>query len=95
MYYNWLYTVNQAEMHQIHHPNYHDVFVLFQKINEQHINWNVFILISIIEVYPSPTISTCVVEPDDALLSTHWLWDHTEVSLLLDNEGIYEIDTIR
>jgi tubulin alpha len=43
------------------------------------------------EVYPSPTISTCVVEPYNALLSTHWLLDHTEVSLLLDNEAIYEI----
>jgi tubulin alpha len=43
------------------------------------------------EVYPSPTISTCVVEPYNALLSTHWLLDHTEVSLLLDNEAIYHI----
>merc|ERR1719347_723910 len=43
------------------------------------------------EVYPSPTISTCVVEPYNALLTTHWLLDHTEVSLILDNEAIYEI----
>jgi tubulin alpha len=43
------------------------------------------------EVYPSPTISTCVVEPYNALLSTHWLLDHTEVSVLLDNEAIYDI----
>jgi tubulin alpha len=43
------------------------------------------------EVYPSPTISTCVVEPYNALLCTHWLLDHTEISVLLDNEGIYEI----
>jgi tubulin alpha len=43
------------------------------------------------ELYPSPTISTCVVEPYNALLSTHWLLDHTEVSLMLDNEAIYEI----
>jgi tubulin alpha len=42
------------------------------------------------EVYPSPTISTCVVEPYNALLSTHWLLDHTEVSLLIDNEACYE-----
>jgi tubulin alpha len=41
------------------------------------------------EVYPSPTISTCIVEPYNALLTTHWLLDHTEVSLLLDNEAIY------
>ncbi|ETO03043.1 hypothetical protein RFI_34366 [Reticulomyxa filosa] len=39
------------------------------------------------EIYPSPNLSTCVVEPYNALLATHWLLDHTEVSLLLDNEG--------
>jgi tubulin alpha len=43
------------------------------------------------EVYPSPTISTAVVEPYNALLATHWLLDHTEVSLLIDNEAVYEI----
>merc|ERR1712087_172759 len=43
------------------------------------------------EVYPSPTISTCVVEPYNALLTTHWLLDHTEISVLLDNEAMYEI----
>ena len=36
-------------------------------------------------------MSTCVVEPYNALLTTHWLLDHTEVSVLLDNEAIYEI----
>ena len=30
-------------------------------------------------------------EPYNALLTTHWLLDHTEVSLVLDNEAIYEI----
>merc|ERR1719384_1501950 len=43
------------------------------------------------EVYPSPTISTCVVEPYNSMLTTHWLLDHTEVSIVLDNEAIYEI----
>jgi tubulin alpha len=43
------------------------------------------------EIYPSPNLSTCVVEPYNALLTSHWLLDHTEVSLLLDNEAIYEI----
>merc|ERR1711870_221285 len=43
------------------------------------------------EVYPSPTISTRVVEPYNALLTTHWLLDHTEISIVLDNEAIYEI----
>jgi len=43
------------------------------------------------EIYPSPKISTCIVEPYNAMLSTHWLLDHTEVSILLDNEAIYGI----
>jgi len=43
------------------------------------------------EIYPSPNISTCIVEPYNGLLSTHWLLDHTEVSLVLDNEAMYEI----
>jgi len=43
------------------------------------------------EVYPSPNLSTCVVEPYNALLSTHWLLEHVDVSLLLDNEAIYGI----
>jgi len=43
------------------------------------------------EVYPAPNLSTCIVEPYNAMLSTHWLLDHTEVSVLLDNEAIYGI----
>jgi len=43
------------------------------------------------EIYPSPQISTSVVEPYNALLSTHWLLDHTDVSVILDNEAIYGI----
>jgi len=43
------------------------------------------------ELYPAPNISTCIVEPYNGLLSTHWLLDHTDVSLVLDNEALYEI----
>jgi len=43
------------------------------------------------EIYPAPKISTCIVEPYNAMLSTHWLLDHTEVSVILDNEAIYSI----
>merc|ERR1719493_535595 len=43
------------------------------------------------EIYPAPSISTCIVEPYNGLLSTHWLLDHTEVSLVLDNEALYRI----
>merc|ERR1719495_3110953 len=43
------------------------------------------------EIYPSPKISTCIVEPYNAMLTTHWLLDHTGVSIMLDNEAIYAI----
>merc|ERR1719471_2375469 len=32
-----------------------------------------------------------IAEPYNAMLSTHWLLDHTEVSVVLDNEAIYAI----
>ena len=41
------------------------------------------------EIYLNLTISNCVVEQHNALLATHWLLDHTAVSLMLDNEAIY------
>jgi len=43
------------------------------------------------EIYPSPKLSTCIVEPYNSMLTTHWLLDHTEVSIVLDNEAIYGI----
>merc|ERR1719277_2068231 len=43
------------------------------------------------EIYPAPKISTCIVEPYNSMLSTHWLLDHTEVSVMLDNEAIHGI----
>jgi len=45
------------------------------------------------EIYPAPNISTCIVEPYNGLLSTHWLLDHTDVSLVLDNEALYDLAT--
>merc|ERR1711931_498823 len=43
------------------------------------------------EIYPSPKISTRIVEPYNAMLTTWGLLDHTEVSVVLDNEAIYHI----
>ena len=43
------------------------------------------------EVFSSPTISDCVVEPYNALLTTHWLLDFTEISVVLDNVALYDI----
>merc|ERR1711975_7021 len=42
-------------------------------------------------VYPSPQISTAVVEPYNTVLSTHGLLEHTDVCVLLDNEAVYDI----
>ena len=42
-------------------------------------------------VYPSPQVSTAVVEPYNSILSTHSLLEHTDVCVMLDNEAIYDI----
>ena len=42
-------------------------------------------------VYPSPNVSTNVVEPYNTLLSTHWLLEHTDVVVMLDNGAVYDI----
>ena len=40
-------------------------------------------------VYPSPQLSTTVVEPYNSVLNTHSLLEYTDVAFMLDNEGIY------
>jgi len=42
-------------------------------------------------IYPSPQVSTAVVEPYNSVLSTHSLLEHTDVAVILDNEAIYDI----
>jgi len=42
-------------------------------------------------IYPSPQVSTAVVEPYNSVLSTHGLLEHTDVAFMLDNEAIYDI----
>lgn len=42
-------------------------------------------------VYPSPEVSTSVVEPYNSVLSTHALLEHNDVTVVLDNEAIYDI----
>ncbi|KAL7595226.1 hypothetical protein Lser_V15G28729 [Lactuca serriola] len=42
-------------------------------------------------IYPSPKVSTSVVEPYNAVLSTHSLIEHTDIVVQLDNEAIYGI----
>ena len=42
-------------------------------------------------IYPSPQVSTAVVEPYNSVLSTHSLSEHTDVAVMLDNEAVYDI----
>jgi tubulin alpha len=42
-------------------------------------------------IYPSPQVSTAIVEPYNTVLSTHALLEHTDVDVILDNEAIYDI----
>jgi tubulin alpha len=42
-------------------------------------------------IYPSPEVSSSVVEPYNSVLSTHSLLEHTDVAFMLDNEAIYDI----
>jgi tubulin alpha len=42
-------------------------------------------------IYPSAQVSTAIVEPYNSILSTHCLLEHTEATVLFDNEAIYDI----
>lgn len=42
-------------------------------------------------VYPSPQVSTSVVEPYNSVLATHALLEHLDVGIVLDNEAIYDL----
>lgn len=42
-------------------------------------------------VYPAPTNATSVVEPYNAVLSTHGTIEHSDCTFLVDNEAVYNI----
>ncbi|XP_035685184.1 tubulin alpha-1A chain-like [Branchiostoma floridae] len=42
-------------------------------------------------IYPAPQVSTCVVEPYNAILTTHTSLEHTDCAFMVDNEAIYDI----
>ncbi len=42
-------------------------------------------------VYPSPKMSSSVVEPYNAVLTTHTTLEHSDCSFMVDNEAIYDI----
>ena len=43
-------------------------------------------------VYPSPKVSDTIVEPYNATLSTHRLVENADLSMILDNEALYDIN---
>ena len=42
-------------------------------------------------IYPSPRVSTSVVEPYNSVLATHSTLEHSDCSFMVDNEAIYDI----
>ena len=42
-------------------------------------------------VYPAPRVSTAVVEPYNAVLSTHSTIENSDCTFLVDNEAVYDI----
>jgi len=42
-------------------------------------------------IYPSPQLSSSVVEPYNSILTTHTTLEHTDCTFMVDNEAIYEI----
>lgn len=42
-------------------------------------------------VYPAPRTSSAVVEPYNAVLSTHSTIEHSDCTFLVDNEAVYEV----
>jgi tubulin alpha len=42
-------------------------------------------------IYPAPQVSTAVVEPYNAVLTTNASLEHSDCAFLVDNEAIYDI----
>ena len=42
-------------------------------------------------VYPAPQVSTAIVEPYNAVLSTHSIIGYSDCSFMMDNEAIYDL----
>ena len=42
-------------------------------------------------IYPAPQISTAVIEPYNAILTTHCSLEHADVAFIFDNEAIYDV----
>ena len=44
-----------------------------------------------VAIYPAPQVSTAVVEPYNAVLTTHTTLEHADCCFMMDNEAIYEL----
>ena len=44
-------------------------------------------------IYPAPRVSTAVVEPYNAVLTTHTTLEHSDCAFMVDNEAIYDLCT--
>ena len=42
-------------------------------------------------IYPAPQVATAVVEPYNAILTTHTTLEHSDCAFMMDNEAIYDI----
>ncbi|TRY63542.1 hypothetical protein TCAL_05778 [Tigriopus californicus] len=42
-------------------------------------------------IYPAPQVATAVVEPYNAILTTHTTLEHSDCAFMVDNEAIYDI----
>ncbi len=42
-------------------------------------------------IYPTGQLSTAITEPYNAILSTHYTFDHSDCCFLIDNDAIYDI----
>ncbi|CAD7678320.1 unnamed protein product [Nyctereutes procyonoides] len=42
-------------------------------------------------IYPTPQVSTAVVEPYNSILTTHTTLEHSDCAFMVDNEAIYDI----
>ncbi|ETO08922.1 tubulin alpha 2, partial [Reticulomyxa filosa] len=50
--------------------------------------------IGFFEIYSSPNLSACVVEPYNALLATHWLLDHTKKQLQITKPNVDNLNKL-
>ncbi|KAJ3490845.1 hypothetical protein NLI96_g1125 [Meripilus lineatus] len=50
-------------------------------------------MVSTFSIIPSPKVSETVVEPYNALLSIHQLVENSDMTMLIDNEALFEITT--